>query len=392
MSSIVFICDGFTFPEGDSSTNRVHSYAKGFIENGFNVHVICFANWYNSPGDGIANGIYYYHPFGVRKRSKYFIVRTSQKILKYFRTLSLLLRINRKDKVSIITVYTILFGTHMFSWLLSRITGSKLVKEISEHPMKQFFKTGAFLEKVGLIKLRIELYFTDGIFCISKFLVEFFKTHGFDQRRLIIIPSTVDPSRFINGEHLPPCSYKYIGYFGGLTFVRDNINILVEAFASISDRHPGIHLVLGGFCKPEERVQLENLISDLGIGDKVELLKYLPREEIIRYILHSDILVMVRGKSLESQASFPSKLIEYLATAKPVITVDVGEIRDYLDDGINAFIVEAGNSKALAEKIDYVLSEYEGALKVGQGGKHLTSTVFNYNYQAKRILSFVETL
>jgi glycosyltransferase involved in cell wall biosynthesis len=390
--NIVFICDGFTFPEGDASTNRVHSYAKGFIENGFDVHVICFANLYNSPGDGVINGINYYHPFGIRKRNRYFIVRTSQKILKYFRTLALILRINKKDKISAITVYTILFGTHMFSWFLSRITGARLVKEISEHPMKQFFKKGAFLRKIGLLKLRTELFFTDGIFCISKFLVEFFRTHGFDERRLIIIPSTVEPERFVNNHHLSPRPYKYIGYFGGLTFERDNINVLVEAFARISDRYPGMNLVLGGFCNPEERMRLEKLISDLGIKPKVELLKYLPREEIIQYIIHSDILVMVRGKGLESQASFPSKLIEYLATAKPVITVDVGEIRDYLNDGVNAFLVEAGNSRALAEKIDFVLSEHEGALKVGQNGRQLTSTVFNYNYQAKRIISFIETL
>jgi glycosyltransferase involved in cell wall biosynthesis len=390
--SIVFICDGFTFPEGDAPANRVHTYAKGFIENGFNVHVICFANIYNSPGNGTINGIYYYHPIGIRSRNKYFIVRTFRKIVKYFRTLALLHRINKQDKVAAITVYTVLFGTHMFAWLLSRIFGARLVKEISEHPMKQFFKRGAFLRKIGLWKLRTELFFTDGIFCISKFLVEFFRNHGFDDRKLIIIPSTVDPGRFINNHHPSPRPYRYIGYFGGLTFERDNINVLVEAFAKIADRYPGINLVLGGFCNPEERNRLEKLISDLQIRPRVELLKYLPREEIIQYITHSDVLVMVRGRNIESQASFPSKLIEYLATAKPVITVDVGEISDYLDDGKNAFLVEAGNSSALAEKMDFVLSEPEGALRVGRNGKQLTSTVFNYNYQAKRIISFIETL
>jgi glycosyltransferase involved in cell wall biosynthesis len=280
----------------------------------------------------------------------------------------------------------------MFAWLLSRLTGARLVKEISEHPMKHFFKTGAFLRNIGLLKLRTELFFTDGIFCISKFLVEFFRKYGFDERKLIIIPSTVDPQRYINNNHLSPRPYRYIGYFGGLTFERDNINVLVEAFANIADRYPLINLVLGGFCSQEERNRLENLISELGIRSRVELLKYLPREEIVRYITHSDVLVMVRGRSLESQASFPSKLIEYLATAKPVITVDVGEIRNYLDDGVNAFLVEAGNSRALAEKMDFVLSEPEGALRVGRNGKQLTSTVFNYNYQAKRIISFIETL
>lgn len=390
--SIVFICDGFTFPEGEASANRVHSYSKGFIEKGLNVHVICFANQYNSPGDGIINGINYYHTFGKRKRNKYFIVRTTQKILKYFRTLSLLRRINKNDKASVIILYTSIFGTHIFSWLLSGIIGTKLIKEISEHPMKRVFNKGAFLTRIWHLKLRIELKFTDGILCISRFLYGYFSDHGFDNRRLIIIPSTVDPARFNSVGQVSPCPFPYIGYFGGLTFERDNINILVEAFAAISDKFPSMHLVLGGFSKPDERKKLENLITDLGIERKVELLKYLPREEITMYIKHSDILVMVRGKDLKAKASFPSKLIEYIATGKPVITVDVGEIREYLTDGVNVFIVEAGNSKALAEKIDFVLSGYEKALIVAQNGQQLTATTFNYNNQAGRILEFIETL
>lgn len=390
--SIVFIYDGFTFPDGEASTNRVHSYSKGFIENGYNVHVICFANQYDSPGDGIINGIKYYHTFGKRKRNKYFIVRTFQKILKFFKTLILLTRINKQDKVKVIVLYTAIFGTHIYSWLLSRIIGTKIIKEISEHPMKPFFNKGAFLTKIGQLKLRTELYFTDGILCISKFLVEYFGTHGFEKRRLIIIPSTVDPSRFHDNGHPSPCPFPYIGYFGGLTFERDNINLLVEAFASIADKYPGMHLVLGGFCKPEEKIQLENLISDLGMWPRVELLKYLPRDEITRYIKHSDVLVMVRGTDLKAQASFPSKIIEYLATAKPVITVNVGEISEYLKDGVNAYLVEGGSSKAIAEKIEYVLSQYDRALKVGEIGKELTYTTFNYNYQSGRILKFIETL
>lgn len=390
--SIVFICDGFTFPDGEASTNRVHSYSKGFIENGLKVHVISFANQYNSPGDGVINGINYYHTFGKRKRNKYFLIRTSQKIRKFFKTLVLLRSINKKDKVSVIILYTAIFGTHVFSWLLSRMAGTKIIKEISEHPMKPFFNSGTFLTGIGRLKLRTELYFTDGILCISKFLIEYFKSQGFDPRKLLLVPSTVDPARFNDDGHLSPCPFPYIGYFGGLTFERDNIHLLVEAFASIADKYPGMHLVLGGFCKPEERIQLENLISDLKMWPRVELLKYLPREEITRYIKHSEVLVMVRGTDLKAQASFPSKIIEYLATAKPVITVNVGEISEYLNDGVNAYLVEGGNSRAIAEKIEFVLSGYDNALKVGQVGKELTYTIFNYNYQAGRILSFIKTL
>jgi glycosyltransferase involved in cell wall biosynthesis len=222
-------------------------------------------------------------------------------------------------------------------------------------------------------------------------LVDFYKGNGIDQSKLFLVPSTVDPTRFeVKGEN--PLSYSYIGYFGGLTFSRDNIDVLIKAYSMITEKHPDIHLVLGGFCSDKEKKQIENLILDLGLTTKVNLLKYLPRTEIVRYITHSDILVMVRAKDLETAASFPSKLTEYLCTARPVVTVDVGEIPDYLTDGVNTFLVEPGNISLLAEKLDYILDNYAFAQNVAIQGKQLTETIFNYNYQGKRIINYIETL
>lgn len=101
---------------------------------------------------------------------------------------------------------------------------------------------------------------------------------------------------------------------------------------------------------------------------------------------------MVRSRDLESKASFPSKLTEYMATGKPVITVNVGEISDYLVDNVNSFIVEAGNHKELAQKISFVIGNYDFALKVAEKGKELTYTTFNYSIQAKRVVEFLREL
>jgi len=386
----VIIGDLFSFPEGDSSTNRVHTYAKGFYENSINVHVICFANEYTTLGEGLINGIHYYHPFGQIKRSENFIKRSWLKILKYFKTVALLRKINKTEKIDVIIVYSLFFGTFLFAWFLTKVTNSKLIQESGEHPLRRH-QNGTLNKQLGFIKLKIESGLCDGIFCISQFLVDFYKNQGLLSHKLILVPSTVDPARFTQtGEK--PFPFLYIGYFGGLTFKRDNIDLLIEAFAVITIKFPAMHLVLGGFCSDNEKKQIENLISDLKISEKVSLLKYLPRQEIIQYIIHSDILVMVRSNDLESQASFPSKLTEYLVTSKPVITVNVGEISEYLTDGVNSFLVEPGNKNELAEKLDNVLNDYEAALKIGERGKQLTDTTFNYNYQAKRIIQFVKTL
>jgi hypothetical protein len=39
-----------------------------------------------------------------------------------------------------------------------------------------------------------------------------------------------------------------------------------------------------------------------------------------------------------------------------------------------------------------VLSNYELAKQIGLKGKELTNTVFNYNFQAKRMLEFIYSL
>lgn len=388
--NFVIFGDRFSFPEGNAATNRVHTYAKGLVENGINVNVVCFESRYNSAGDGQINGINYFHPFGQIERNKYFLVRRYYKFLKYFRTIHLLRQLNKNDKTIAILIYTNLLSTHLFAWLLSRLCKAKLIIEGNEHPLRHY-QDNNFTRALGLVKLHIESGLCDGVFCISHYLISLFKGKGVAEHKLFLVPSTVDPARFRrvtpNKKNQP-----YIGYFGGLTFSRDNVDLLIKAFAKVSPNHPDIQLILGGFCSEDEQKQIMDLIAELNIQSKVQMLGYLEREEVTQYIMNAHILVMVRSNNLEAKASYPSKLSEFLASSKPVISVNVGEIPLYIADGVNAFLVEPENIDALAGKIEYVLSNYESAREVGHKGKELTDTVFNYKYQAKRMIDFIVSM
>ncbi len=124
--------------------------------------------------------------------------------------------------------------------------------------------------------------------------------------KLFLIPSTVDPARFYpNGE--TPFPHPYIGYFGGLTFNRDNVDILIKAFASLTNNHPDMNLILGGFCSEKEMTQIKNLIKDLNLTSKVTVLEYLSRNEIIRYIIHSEDFSDGQGKRPGNTGFIPIK-------------------------------------------------------------------------------------
>lgn len=388
--SVVIFGDIFSFPEGNAATNRVHTYAKGFSEMGLQVHVIQFANDYNSLGDGIYNGIAYYQPFGTEKPSSSFVKRQLRKIAKSFKTVQLIRQINRSDQIQFINVCTNVFSTHFFSWFLAKASGAKLIIELNEHPLRHF-QSGWLKRSLGLAKLRAELYFCDGVFCISNYLIGFLKSKNFTEQKMLLVPSTVDPARFrITDQN--PLDQPYIGYFGGLTFERDSVDLLLKAFAKASKKHNDLKLCLAGFGSDGDLDKIKNLIKELNIQNDTILLGYLEREEVIKYMMNAKILVMVRSNNLEAQASFPSKLPEFLACAKPVIAVNVGEISSYVTNDTNIFLVEPDNADALSDKIDFILTKYNLAEAVGRKGKKLANTIFNYNYQAKRMLEFVDKL
>ncbi len=387
--SIVIFGDLFTFPEGSAATNRVYTYAKGFIANGISVHVICLTN-VADPKQGVVDSVHYYHPLAQETRSKNLLIRRWKRLKEFYDTYRLIKKINQADKIIAINSWSNAIVIHLFGYLFARSVRTKFIIECSEHPLR-FYQSGFLKKKRGLANFFIESSMADGIFCISNYLMNFYTEQHIDTRKLFLVPSTVDPDRFIKVKN-KPVDYDYIGYFGSLTFSRDNVDLLIEAFAEFSKLHANVNLILGGFCSESERNDIEKLISTLNIKNRVLLLGYLTREEIVQYITHANILVMVRSHDLQSQASYPSKLTEFLASARPVISVNVGEIPLYLKDGENAFLINPGNAKELLEKLDFVYSNPLIAKGVGQKGKQLTETIFNYKFQAERMIGFINHL
>ena len=388
--AILIFGDNFSFPEGNAGTNRLYTYAKGFIENNVNTYVICFKNDYLVNGNGIVDRIQYFNPLNQSKKNNSFFIRNWFKVVKFMNTLRLVKKINKQDKISAIIVDTQVILTYLFSYYLAKKINSKLIVENSEHPLR-YYRKGFGKVIIGNLKLKLQLNTFDGILLITQNLIDFYKSKLRNDKKLFLVPSTVDPSRFsIERSVIKP--YKYIGYFGSMKFGRDNIDLLIKAYSMIYKKYDDVHLVLGGMVSDKEAVMLSDLIKSLKIELRVHILGYLLREEIVQYIINAYILVLVRSNDADTNASYPCKLTEYLTTGNPVISEKVSEITKYLVDSQNAFLIEPGDLKELSEKLDFVLNNYQFAKEVGDRGKELTESIFNYNYQAKRIIEFIKSL
>ena len=383
--------DSFSFPEGNAATNRVYTFAKGFTENGISTHVICFQNEYVNTCNGITSEIKYYHPFNQTKRNKFLIVRRWLKFVKYIRAVKLVRKINKEEKIIAIDLFTYSFLTHLFVFVLARSLRTKLLFDRCEHPL-QFYKDNVFDQTSAKLKLILETKLCDGMFCISNYLIDFYKNWGIDQRKLFLVPSTVDTERF-NNHFNSRLDFSYILYCGSLTILKDGVNILIESFKRISEKYPEINLVLiGKGDSINDEIVIKDLALKLNIDKRVIFLGQLPRTEIPAYLCNAKILALARPRSIVADAGFPSKLTEYLATGNPVVVTKVGEIPLYLKDDVSAFLSEPGSIDSFAGRLDFVLGNYEFAQRVGLKGKELTLTIFNYNFQSKRMIAFIDSL
>lgn len=390
--SFVILGELFTFPEGNAATNRVYNYAKGFIENGVNSYVICFRDEYTDTKEGVSQGVKYFIPFPAVKKNNSVLIKIWNKVLKYVHTASILRQINKKDPILAINCYSWLFTTRLFSYFLAKICRAKLVYESSEHPL-QYENRSYLYNRIKVdVQLFIGLYLADGVLCISNYLVEFYKNRGINQKKLCLVPSTVDTTRFIHNEPAP-LPFQYVVYCGGLSILKDGVNVLIRSFAEISPRYPNLSLVLigkGDSINDEE--VLKQLCVKLHVDKSVIFLGQIHRDNIPKYLKYAKILALARPNSIIADAGFPSKLTEYLATGIPVVVTEVGEITKYLVDNETAFLSKPDDIMAFANKLDEVLINYQHALKVGQRGKELTNTVFNYRFQAKQVIEFINSL
>lgn len=81
--------------------------------------------------------------------------------------------------------------------------------------------------------------------------------------------------------------------------------------------------------------------------------------------------------------TFPISTLEYMAMGKPVVSSDVGGIREQIVDGTNGLLYSAGDVGALTEKLLY-LTDASQRQRLGQAGRHTVDTDFSLRTMVTR--------
>lgn len=233
----------------------------------------------------------------------------------------------------------------------------------------------------------------DGVAVITRALYNFFTDKGLNEEKLLHLPMSVDFSRFddkkisISDIDL---SQPYICYVGVLSNQKDGIDILLHAFDSIAKDYEDLFLYLFGPWHPD--MVANTMFINGHIGNRVKYFGERSRGEIPMILQKARLLVLPRPDSHQAKGGFPTKLGEYLASGTPVCATKVGEIPQYLADGVNAFLAEAGSANSLEEAIRKALSDPKRSSLIGKAVKDTALLEFDSRILSRKLLNFFNTL
>jgi glycosyltransferase involved in cell wall biosynthesis len=239
-----------------------------------------------------------------------------------------------------------------------------------------------FMEAVG----KIDLFAV-----MTKTLASHYQSMANPDARFLHLPMTVDLSRFDNIQVVEGTYQKpYIAFTGTMNNQKDGVDVLIKAFAKIANQYPNAHLYLAGFWHYDVPMQ-DALIAEFGLQGRIHRVGVLNRDQIPPFVGNANLLVLSRPDSHQAQGGFPTKLGEYLATGNPVCVTKVGEIPDYLEDNVSAFMAEPSNVDSFADAMDRALKDVDKAKRVGVNGRKVAEQHFSAEVQAKRLVKFLES-
>ena len=267
---------------------------------------------------------------------------------------------------------------------LKKKFGAKVFVIIPDVP--EFVNLGAnklvrFAKKLDAKKQRKLFNDVDGFICYSSKMADYY---GFPDGKWILMEGVFDNDEaniLAPGEKETDGTVR-IMYCGALDEFR-GIPALLDAFDELRDGSYELWLTGAGRSDNliKERIKTDSRIRHFGYLDS--------REEVLKLQQQADILIHTRDvTSPAAPYCFPSKLFEYLASAKPVASVRVPGIpEEYFDymtpieemtkEGIKAAILEVINKDSEEKK------------NTGRLAREFVLTKKNSREQAKKILDFI---
>ncbi len=256
---------------------------------------------------------------------------------------------------------------------------SSLIIDCVEWYSPEQFKRGkfayAYREKNKINSRLIDKNFK--VIAISSFLEKYYSQKGIFTKQIPVIMDTSSISfEKVTDEE------KIVFLYAGMPGKKDYLAEIISAFSLLSKNElNAIELRIIG-------VNREDLICKCGadineveyLGNAIKCFGRVSREDVLQMLKTASFTVLLRNSQLRyAKAGFPTKVVESLASATPVICNLSSDLGEYLVDGYNSVICSECSSTAMVEAIKRAIAfSYDDRKRLCENARTTAESSFDY--------------
>lgn len=362
----------WTFSYGSASSNRLLAYANSASVRGIKVEIVALLRLDVKdcqPNAGVTiRGLY---PCKIHNK-------LLSKFISFFSTIWFLLkRVHCEDII-------LLYGSSEYLPFCAFFKRKHLWFEVTECP-------DLFPPKTYPFRMYRWLWGkVNGIMVISSNLKNYFINYGIAPEKVHVINMIVDKTRFINVTR-DSNAKKYIAYCGNIVQdCKDGVDDLLHAFVDYHKSFPDrVLIIIGRIFSEEVKTKYIDFLESENIKNLVVFTGAVSPNDIPEYFVNAEMLVLARPDNIQAKYGFPTKVGEYLLSGRPCVLTKVGNISDFLTDGVNAYLAEAGNIRSIADKMKEVSKDEIRAGIIGASGKDIALKEFNSTVEVGKLLDII---
>ena len=182
---------------------------------------------------------------------------------------------------------------------------------------------------------------------------------------------------------------KYVACYIGTLGIAHGLETLLDAATRLRRENPSVMFLIIG--EGAEKVRIKTLAHNQGLGN-ICFLDQQPRETIPGFISASDACLVLLKKTDVFKTVIPTKLLEFMACARPVILGVDGQARQIVEEAEAGIVIEPENAEALTQSIQQLAANRELGAELGRKGREYIVRNLSRRQTAEKYLKILEEL
>lgn len=355
----------YTFYETD---NRVRRYAESLSERGDEVHILCLGD----PGQAqcsASHGITLHrlqHRVQEKDRSTYLwnLLRFMAKSVRMLR------RLSADQPLDLIHVHN-LPDFLVFAAAFQKLGGVPLILDIHDL-MPELYLTKYGLSSGSptftLVKWveYLSCHLVDHVIVANDIWADRIRERARSDGAVTAILNYPDLTLFKPRPDSPPPSPDFVLLYPGTLSHHQGVDLAIRAVAQALRTCPTLRFEIYG--EGREREELERLIADLKVSDRIRIHPPVPLAQMALLMQAADLCIEPKRASSFANEALSTKIFEFMGVGTPVLASDtVAHQRYFTADQVEFFKSEQTGD--LASKLVDLVNDSQRRLKLARAGR-----------------------